>query len=350
MQKLKGFATNLVFILLSMLSTSLRVNCREFARNPIHLEGNIRNAVGAAYAARFSEVECTVDLPLKDGGDYTWTFADPGLLLAKMVSECSALGAVYSAALAEKPPRQDSPWHLIVTWDGSSANPSIQRFIRYPSSGLSAIQWLRLCQPSLLPAILAIRLALCQLRLRQPSWRRQRRLSAAKAADSQEAAMFASSAPSVAAERACADAVAAGLAPSAHSTTTRRRMFAFPGARHRGRSRRRRSWRWSSHTRGWTRRALSSRRRTARRRKSTSKPAGESAGSTPTSCRRRGALSPETEGDEHGREEDSAEAQARGCERGPLEAADTRFVVNSADIAGGQEATAGQGVGAVSSF
>ena len=33
---------------------------------------------------------------------------------------------------------------------GSSANPSIQRFNRYPSSGLSAIQWLRLCQPSLL--------------------------------------------------------------------------------------------------------------------------------------------------------------------------------------------------------
>ena len=117
MQKLKGLATNLVFILLSMLSTSLRVNCREFARNPIHLEGNIRNAVDAAYAARFSEVECTVDLPLKDGGDYTWTFVDPGLLLAKMVSECSALGAVYSAALAENPPRQDAPWHLIIAWD-----------------------------------------------------------------------------------------------------------------------------------------------------------------------------------------------------------------------------------------
>ena len=71
----------------------------------------------ATYHARFDEVAYSVEVPLKTGGSWTWQLAEPNLLLAKMVNECSALACVYASALHESPPSREAPWHLVVAWD-----------------------------------------------------------------------------------------------------------------------------------------------------------------------------------------------------------------------------------------
>ena len=78
---------------------------------------SIREALDGAFHARFQEVALAVDLPLKGEGSFRWEFADPGLLLAKMVRECPALASVYLAAIRESPPGESNPWHLILAWD-----------------------------------------------------------------------------------------------------------------------------------------------------------------------------------------------------------------------------------------
>lgn len=96
---------------------SLRKILEEVQAHKEDLNYSIRHAIGSAYHARFDEVACSVELPLKTGGSLTWTFAEPNLLLAKMIHECPALTWVYATALQETPPRQDAPWHLVVAWD-----------------------------------------------------------------------------------------------------------------------------------------------------------------------------------------------------------------------------------------
>lgn len=76
-----------------------------------------RNLLTAANEAVFTSVRVVECLTLDTGEDWQWEFADPGLLLSRLVEERPELQAVYAHAVEQTPPSLLAPWHLAVGFD-----------------------------------------------------------------------------------------------------------------------------------------------------------------------------------------------------------------------------------------
>ena len=73
----------------------------------------LRRAVHAHFE-RMAEVR---EVPLKDGGSWTWKFINPNRLLSDMVSEQGRVQELYDRALKNHPPSLAHPWHMVIGWD-----------------------------------------------------------------------------------------------------------------------------------------------------------------------------------------------------------------------------------------
>jgi len=98
-------------------NSSLRRILEQVQAHPGDLDFSIRQALEGAYHTRFEEVAVSIELPFKNGGAWTWEFADPCLLLSAMVRGNVALQVVYASAIRTSRPTADNPWHLILAWD-----------------------------------------------------------------------------------------------------------------------------------------------------------------------------------------------------------------------------------------
>ena len=98
-------------------NASLRKILEEVRAHKDDLTCSVRMAVKAGYQEYFNAVCCTIKLPLKIRGEFSWELCEPGLLLSKMVSECPALASIYLTALQQRPSSRERPWHLVVAWD-----------------------------------------------------------------------------------------------------------------------------------------------------------------------------------------------------------------------------------------
>jgi hypothetical protein len=61
----------------------------------------------------YGKVACAVDVTCHEGPDFTWSFADPGLLLGLVVRESEHMQDLYADALLK---HGDGEWDLIVAW------------------------------------------------------------------------------------------------------------------------------------------------------------------------------------------------------------------------------------------
>ena len=71
----------------------------------------------AATTRRLSELKRVVDLPLLNGGTFTWTYIDPLKLMSAVVQECPGVRAAYTEAARRSPPGPGTPWRMIVGFD-----------------------------------------------------------------------------------------------------------------------------------------------------------------------------------------------------------------------------------------
>ena len=85
-------------------------------RNPELLNAT-RLDLSSEFYARFEAVRTEIPLDLIDGSIWTWTIADPGLLLQKVVTECPNLRRLYLDALIRFPCTRERPWKLVVGFD-----------------------------------------------------------------------------------------------------------------------------------------------------------------------------------------------------------------------------------------
>ena len=65
------------------------------------LAGRSRNAMTGACHADFDKIVVKEQLPLKDGTEFTWEYADPGLLLSLLVASSESHQQVFNSILEE---------------------------------------------------------------------------------------------------------------------------------------------------------------------------------------------------------------------------------------------------------
>ena len=73
--------------------------------------------LGRADHGRFDSLRLAVDMPLADGGSFSWELAHPGRLLAETVANSPGLQRIYLDAVGRSPPSVQNPWSLIVAFD-----------------------------------------------------------------------------------------------------------------------------------------------------------------------------------------------------------------------------------------
>ena len=77
----------------------------------------IHGTVPPAARYRFDAIRVTEEMPLTDGGSFTWVYTDPCGALEQLVQEAPAVTSAYLQAKRKSPPSVHRPWHLVVAWD-----------------------------------------------------------------------------------------------------------------------------------------------------------------------------------------------------------------------------------------
>ena len=92
--------------------------CRVRADRGDRSEAHIRRLLNTANHRIFNELACSVDLPLADcGTPWSWQYADPGALLAKITEASPEVAHAYRRAWDRAPSSPEAPWHLVVAFD-----------------------------------------------------------------------------------------------------------------------------------------------------------------------------------------------------------------------------------------
>jgi hypothetical protein len=76
-----------------------------------------RYSLRASADASFEAMRLSFELPLVDGGTFTWEVIDPLRMLAKAVELRPAFRALVSDAVRRSRPSLESPWHLAIGFD-----------------------------------------------------------------------------------------------------------------------------------------------------------------------------------------------------------------------------------------
>ena len=77
----------------------------------------IHGTVPPAARYRFDAIRVTEEMPLTDGGSFTWVYTDPCGALEQLVQQAPAVTSAYLQAKRKSPPSVHHPWHLVVAWD-----------------------------------------------------------------------------------------------------------------------------------------------------------------------------------------------------------------------------------------
>ena len=81
------------------------------------VEGAGQRSIRAANRELMQRVLHVENVPLKDGGEFAWEFAEPNLLIQTMVNESPALQELYAYAARRYPCDQAHPWRLMLAFD-----------------------------------------------------------------------------------------------------------------------------------------------------------------------------------------------------------------------------------------
>jgi hypothetical protein len=70
-----------------------------------------------SYILRATEIFCSSELPLKQGGSWKYEFLDPCRLLAFRLEHDRDFAAMFAASVALSPPSLERPWRLAIAFD-----------------------------------------------------------------------------------------------------------------------------------------------------------------------------------------------------------------------------------------
>ncbi len=85
-----------------------------------------RTTLSKVNLERFLSLRFVENVPLVDGGEWPWEYADPCKLLEAVVEHKRSLQDLYTRAVAESPPSLESPWSLVVAYDEFSPGNKLQ--------------------------------------------------------------------------------------------------------------------------------------------------------------------------------------------------------------------------------
>ncbi len=75
---------------------------------------NLRGIQNSAFKSYFEDLTYVEEMPLIDGGTFSWPIRETGLFLQRLLAESPVLQQMYSEAFEK---HHQKPWQLVVAWD-----------------------------------------------------------------------------------------------------------------------------------------------------------------------------------------------------------------------------------------